>query len=114
MEGEIKSGAAESDSNKDNRGKQQGCGRGHSRGNNKGKRHNKDKAFKIPDLIQKVRFTGREDDLEGYIYSVVTSKGGVQFTRSTEEIARYAGAKYSIVGSYLRIVILTMTEEVPS
>jgi hypothetical protein len=114
MEGELKSGAAESNSNNDNRGKQQGRGRGHSRGNNKGKRNNKDEAFKKPDLIQKEKFTGRDDDLEGYIYSIVTSKGGVQFTRTTKEIARYAGAKNSVMGSYIRTAILTMTEQVPS
>jgi hypothetical protein len=88
MERGLKSGAAESNSNNDNKGRQQARGRGHSRGNNRGKRNQKDKATKKPDLIHKEKFIGRDDDLEGYIYSVVASKGGVQFTRTTEEIAR--------------------------
>jgi hypothetical protein len=108
MEGGPKSGAAESNSKNE---KQQERGRGHSRGNNKGKRTNKEKAFNKPEFIQKEKFTGRSDDLEGYIYSVVSTKGGVQFARTTEEIARYAG---SVVGSHIRTAILTMTEQVPT
>jgi hypothetical protein len=113
MEEELKSGAAESNSNNKNiNRKQQGRGQGHSRGNHKGKRNHKEKAFKKPELIQKEKFTGRSDDLKGYIYSVVRSKGGVQFTRTTDEIARYAGAKDSVVDSYICTAILTRTEQV--
>jgi hypothetical protein len=111
MEGEAKSAAAESNSKND---KQQGRGRGNQRNNNKGRRNNKEKAPNKPEFIQKEKFTGRSDDLEGYIYSVVSTKGGVQFTRTTEEIARYAGAKYPVVGSHIRTAILTMTEQVPT
>jgi hypothetical protein len=55
----------------------------------------------------------QDNDLEGYILLVVSSKGGVQFTRTTEEVARYAGGGgYSVVGAYVRTAILTMTEQV--
>jgi hypothetical protein len=62
----------------------------------------------------KEKFTGRSDDLEGYVYSIATSKGGMQFTRTTDEIARYAGKKYSAVGAYVRMAIITMTEQRPT
>jgi hypothetical protein len=71
-------------------------------------------ALHKPEFIHKEKFTGRSDDLEGYIYMVVSTKGGVQFARTTEEIARYAGAKYPVVGSHIRTAILTMTEQVPT
>jgi hypothetical protein len=111
MEGETRSGAAEFNSKND---KQQGRRRGHPRGNNKGKRNNKEKAFNKPEFTHKEKFTGRSDDLEGYVYTGVPAKGGVQFARTTEEIARYAGAKYSKVGSHIRTTIRTMTEQVPT
>jgi hypothetical protein len=37
----------------------------------------------------------------------------VQFSRTTEEIARYAGEKHSSVGAYIRTAILTMTAQTP-
>jgi hypothetical protein len=111
MEGEAKSVAAESNIKND---KQQGRGRGNQRGNNRGRRKNKEKTDNTPEFIHKEKFTGRSDDLEGYVYSVVSTKGGVQFARTTEEIARYAGAKYPVVGSHIRTAILTMTEQVPT
>jgi hypothetical protein len=66
-------------------------------------------SYSTPDLPPKDKIAVRSDDLEGYVYSTVSSKGRVQFTRTTEEMARYAGGKYSTVGSY----ILTMTVQVP-
>jgi hypothetical protein len=104
MEGEAKSVAAESNSKNE---KQQGRGRGNQRGNNKGRRNNTEKAIHKPEFPHKENFTGRSDNLEGYIYSVVSTKGGVQFARTAEEIARYAGAKYPVVGSHIRTAILT-------
>ena len=41
--------------------------------------------------IPKEKFMGRSDDLQGFIYDVTTSKGGVAYTRTTEEIARHVG-----------------------
>jgi transcription elongation factor len=103
------------DANNDNDRKKQG--RGNSRGGYKGRRGNQPKGtgtiYRKPEVAQKEKFTGRSDDLEGYVYTLVSSKGGVQFTRTTEEVARYAGEKYSIVGAYVRTAILTMTEQVP-
>jgi hypothetical protein len=80
MEGETKSVAPESNSKND---KQQGRGRGNPRGNNRGKRNNKEKPFNKPKFTHKEKFTGRSDDLEGYdlegyVYTVVSSKGGVR------------------------------------
>jgi hypothetical protein len=77
--------------------------------NNKNKSGNKADAISAP----KEKFTGRCDDLEGYVYSVTVSKGGVQFSRTTEVIARYAGGKYSSGGAYIRTAILTMTAQTP-
>ncbi len=88
-----------------------------TRGNNRGRRNNnnRQKQENKPDPIAlKERFIGRREDLEGYVYSVSTSKAGLQFTRTTDEIARYAGEKYSTVGSYIRTAILTMTVQVPT
>ncbi len=94
--------------------RQQGQGRGHpyrGRRNN----NNRQRQEKEPDpIVLKERFVGRSEDLEGYVYSVSTSKAGLQFTRTTDEIARYAGEKYSTVGSYIRTAILTMTVQVPT
>jgi hypothetical protein len=92
-------------------------GRGNSRGGYEGRRGNKPKQgttiYRKSEVIQKGKFTGRSDDLEGYVYTLVSNKGGLQFTRTTEEVARYAGEKYSVVGAYVRTAILTMTQQVP-
>ena len=63
--------------------------------------------------IPKERFAGRSDDLKGFIYDVVNAKGGVAYTRTTEEIARYVGEKYTTTGSYIRTGILTLVVPVP-
>jgi hypothetical protein len=39
--------------------------------------------------IPREKVVGRSDALKGFIYDVVTAKGGVVYTRTTEEIARY-------------------------
>jgi hypothetical protein len=83
MEGETKSVAAESTSKNE---KEQGRGRGNPRGNNRGKSNNKEKAFNKPEFTNKEKLTGRSDGLEGYVYIAVSTKGGVQFARTTEEI----------------------------
>jgi hypothetical protein len=83
-------------------------GRGNSRGGYKGRRGNKPKQgtiYRKPEIAQKENFTGRCDDLEGYVYTLVSNKGGVQFTRTTEEVTRYAGKKYSVVAAYVRTAI---------
>jgi hypothetical protein len=77
--------------------------------NNKNKSRNKADAISAP----KEKFTGQCDNLEGYFYSVTVTEGGVQFSQTTEEIARYAGEKYSSVGDYIRTAILTITAQTP-
>jgi hypothetical protein len=103
-------------SNDDADKRQQGRGRGNPyrgrrnpRSNNNQRQENKPQPFG-----SKERFTGRSDDLNGYVDSVATTKAGLQFTRTTDKIARYAGEKYSAVGSYIRTAILTMTAQVPT
>jgi hypothetical protein len=64
--------------------------------------------------IPKEKFFGRSDDLKGFIHDVVTAKGGVAYTRTTEEIARYVGEKYTTTGSYIRTGILTLIVPSPT
>jgi hypothetical protein len=64
--------------------------------------------------IRKERFAGRSEDLKGYIYDVTLSKGGVAYTKTTEEIARYVGEKYTSTGSHVRTAILTLIIPVPT
>ena len=61
-----------------------------------------------PTYVPKEKFTGRSEDLKGFTYDVSTSKGGVAYTRTTEEIARHVGEKYTTTGSYLRTAIMTL------
>jgi hypothetical protein len=48
------------------------------------------------------------------IYDVVFAKGGVAYTRTTEEIARDVGEKYTTTGSYIRTGILTLVIPAPT
>ena len=76
--------------------------------------NNRPKQDKKPEpIVIKEQFTGRNEDLEGYVYSFSTAKGGLQFTRTTNKVARYTGEKYSAIGSYIRTAILTMTTNLP-
>jgi hypothetical protein len=65
-------------------------------------------------IIQKEKFIGRSEDLKVFIYDVVFAKGGVAYTRTTEEIARYVGEKYTTKGSYIRTGILTLVIPAPT
>jgi hypothetical protein len=67
-----------------------------------------------PIHIQKEKFVGRSEDPKGYIYDVTTSKGEVALTRTTEEIARHVGEKYTTIGSYIRTTILTLKVPAPT
>jgi hypothetical protein len=58
--------------------------------------------------------TRRSEDLKGFIYDVTTSKGGVAYTRTTEEITRYVGEIYTAIGSYIRTAILTLNVQTPT
>jgi hypothetical protein len=61
--------------------------------------------------VPKEKFTGRSDE---FIYDISNSRGGVTFTRTTEEIARHVGEKYTTVGPYVRTGILTLKVPVPT
>jgi hypothetical protein len=67
-----------------------------------------------PIHIQKEKNAGRSKDLKGYIYNVTTPKGGVAYTRTTKEIARYVREKYTTIGSYIRTAILTLNVPAPT
>ena len=58
--------------------------------------------------VPKEKFLGRSEDLQGYTYDVMTSKGGVAYTRTTEELARHVGEKSTAIGSHVRAAILTL------
>jgi hypothetical protein len=90
--------------------KQQGRGGGRQ---NKGSRPNRQKA-NMTVHVPKDKFTGRSDDLQGYIYDITTSKGGVAYKRTTEEIARRVGEKYTNVGAYVRTAIMTLNLPAPT
>jgi hypothetical protein len=62
-----------------------------------------------PTHVHKEKFVGRSDDLKGFIYDVTNNKGGVMYSRTTEEIAQYVGEKYTTTGSFIRTAILTLT-----
>ena len=64
--------------------------------------------------MAKEKFVGRSEDLKGFIYDVTTWKGGVAYTRTTEEIARYVGEKYTTTGSYIRTAIVTLNVPTPT
>jgi hypothetical protein len=64
--------------------------------------------------VAKEKFTGRSDDLQGFIYDISNSRGGVAYTRTTEEIARHVGEKYTAVGPYIRTAILTLNVPSPT
>jgi hypothetical protein len=65
-------------------------------------------ATNTPTYVPKEKFVGRSDDLKGFTYDVTTSKGGVAYTRTTEEIARHVGEKYTNTGSFIRTAIMTL------
>jgi hypothetical protein len=110
------SGPAPAASNNDANKRQQGKGRRNPyRGRRNPRSNNKERQENKPQPSgSKERFTGQSDDLDGYVYFVVTTKAGLQFTRTTDEITRYAGEKYSAVGSFIRTAMLTMTAQVPT
>jgi hypothetical protein len=70
---------------------------------------------RAPQFISKrINLKGGPEDLKGFIYDVVVAKGGVAYTRTTEEIARYVGKKYTTTGTYIRTGILTLVVPAPA
>jgi hypothetical protein len=57
---------------------------------------------------------GRSEDLKGFIYDISHIKGGVAYTRTTEEIARYVGEKYTSFGSVIRAAVMTLVVATPT
>jgi hypothetical protein len=97
-------GGEKKPSNDDERKSHRGR-RGRQRAN---KQRNREGAI-TPTHVPKDKFVGRSDDLKGFIYDVTNVKGGVVYARTTEEIARYVGEKYTTTGSFIRTAILTLT-----
>jgi hypothetical protein len=64
--------------------------------------------------IPREKFVGQSDDLNGFICDIALSKGSLAYTRTTEEIARYVGEKYTTTGSYIRTAILTLNVPAPT
>jgi hypothetical protein len=91
--------------------KQQGRGGGRR---NRASRTNKPKTNDTASHVPKEKFTGRSDDLQGYMYDVTSSKGGVAYKRTTEEIARHVEEKYTNVGAYVRSAIMTLNVPAPT
>jgi hypothetical protein len=61
------------------RGSQRNCQRAKNRNQKEGNTN-------TSPYIPKEKFIGRSDDLQGYIYDIIASKGGVAYTRTTEEL----------------------------
>jgi hypothetical protein len=91
VEGPRSDQAAEAagDGNQGNNDDSKQCGRWNRQRASKPKGGNNNQAIHIP----KEKFVGRSEDLKGFIYDVTISKGGVAYTKTTEEIARYVGEK---------------------
>ena len=58
---------------------------------------------------KEITFKGRCNELDGFTYTVTTSKGGLEFSKTTEEIARYAGEKYTSIGMYVKNRIMAIS-----
>jgi hypothetical protein len=67
-----------------------------------------------PIHVPKESFVGRSEDLKGFTSDVANTKGGVAYTRTTQEIAGHIGEKYTTTGSYIRTAILTLNVPVPT
>jgi hypothetical protein len=68
----------------------------------------------VPIHVPKEKFVGRSEDLKGFTYCVVNTKGGAAYTRTTKEIARHVGEKCTTTGSYIRTAILTLNVPAPT
>jgi hypothetical protein len=52
--------------------------------------------------------------LKGFIYGITSTKGGVAYTHTTEEIARYVGEKFTTIGLYICTAIMTLNVSSPT
>eukprot|EP00591_Stephanopyxis_turris_P000094 CAMPEP_0195518894 /NCGR_PEP_ID=MMETSP0794_2-20130614/13873_1 /TAXON_ID=515487 /ORGANISM="Stephanopyxis turris, Strain CCMP 815" /LENGTH=156 /DNA_ID=CAMNT_0040647931 /DNA_START=274 /DNA_END=744 /DNA_ORIENTATION=+ len=68
----------------------------------------KDKKHSSAPRILPKEFQCRCEDLKGYVYDVASTKGGSTYTRTTQEIARHVGGKYSQIGTYIHSALLML------
>jgi hypothetical protein len=74
-----------------------------------------EREWQCPIHVPKDEFVGTSEDLKGFTYDVVNTKGRVAYTRTTtEEIARHVGEKDTTTGSYIRTAILTLNVPAPA
>ena len=78
-------------------------------GRNRGRRNNRNPVSKPSNA-----FKGSTFGLEGFTYTLVNTKGGYYYQRTTKEIARFIGEKYVTIGSNLRTSILTLSTDTPN
>ena len=50
-------------------------------------------------------FRGDREELGNYIYDLTNDKAGVQYTKTTERIARFASSQYKELGIYVQTAI---------
>ena len=60
---------------------------------------------------KEIAFKGICDELDGFTYTVTTSKGGLEFSKTTEEIARYSREKYTSIGMYVKNGIMDLLSD---
>mmetsp|Transcript_6154 Transcript_6154/g.8900 ORF Transcript_6154/g.8900 Transcript_6154/m.8900 type:complete len:151 (-) Transcript_6154:1451-1903(-) len=82
-------------------------GRGNRRSKKSSGNCKKDRHAETKTLIPREQFQGRCEDLKGYTYDSVLSKGGMVYTKTTAEIAQHVNTKYNQIGTYLRTALLT-------
>jgi hypothetical protein len=71
-------------------------------------RHHHRSAFKRPDAVKTIKFTGRCDDLSGHIYDCGGQRMAADtFTKTTKEISEYVGRTYKSGGD-MRTAIVKM------
>ena len=75
---------------------------GRWRNNRKGR---KDKS---PTSSDPVIFEGRTEDLKGFVFDVCAGNGGLKYTKTRDELARYAGTFNKDVGPYIREAVMTL------
>ena len=68
------------------------------------KRRNHKKKEKVVETIKSKKFTGSNDELDGYIFDCTTHKQTDQFIETCEKIATYVGSNYANVMDIKRVV----------
>ena len=63
---------------------------------------------KSPTSRDPVTFEGRTEDLKGFVFDVCAGNGGLKYTKTRNELARYAGTFNKDVGPYIREAIMTL------